>query len=63
MGEMEVSIARESDDSTLLKVAGRATTFRFIEEEPAPAAAAQPGKPGAKRPGAGAAAAGKGGQG
>lgn len=62
MGEMEVTIARESADQTLLKVAGRATTFRFIEEEPAPEAAPQPGKPGAKRPGGGARKA-KGGQG
>jgi type IV pilus assembly protein PilO len=62
MGEMEVTIARESADSTLLKVAGRATTFRFIEEAPAPAAPA-PGAPGAKRPGAGAAGKAKGGQG
>jgi type IV pilus assembly protein PilO len=39
MGEMEVTIAREADDRTLLKVAGRATTFRFVESGPA---AAQP---------------------
>lgn len=59
MGEMEVTIARESGDRTLLKVAGRATTFRFIDEELAPAAAAPAGKPG--KGGAGAKA--KGGQG
>jgi type IV pilus assembly protein PilO len=41
MGEMEVSIARESEDRTLLKVAGRATTFRFVDE-PAAAPSAQP---------------------
>ena len=39
MGEMEVSIAREGEERTLLKVAGRATTFRFLEVAPA---AAQP---------------------
>lgn len=39
MGEMNVTIAREAADRTLLKVAGRATTFRFVEVAPAPAAA------------------------
>jgi type IV pilus assembly protein PilO len=39
MGEMQVSIARESEDRTLLKVAGRATTFRFVESVPAKAGA------------------------
>jgi type IV pilus assembly protein PilO len=58
MGEMSVSIARESEDRTLLKVAGRATTFRFVEPAAAPEPGAQPGLP--KRPGAGNA---KGGQG
>jgi type IV pilus assembly protein PilO len=44
MGEMEVSIAREAEDRTLLKVRGQATTFRFVEAAPAPAAgAAGPG--------------------
>ncbi|HEU4428809.1 MAG TPA: type 4a pilus biogenesis protein PilO, partial [Myxococcota bacterium] len=32
MGEMQVSIARESAEQTFLKVKGKATTFRFIEE-------------------------------
>jgi len=47
MGEMQVSIARESEDQTFLKVQGKATTFRFIEEEEAPAADAK-AKPGAR---------------
>jgi type IV pilus assembly protein PilO len=47
MGEMEVSIAREADDRTLLKVTGHATTFRFVEAEPAPAPGAAPAAPGA----------------
>ncbi len=37
MGEMEVKIARESDDQTFLAVSGKATTFRFVDDE-APAA-------------------------
>jgi type IV pilus assembly protein PilO len=61
MGEMEVTIAREADDRTLLKVAGRATTFRFVESEPAPAPA-QGAKPDAAPRGT-AAGNGKGGQG
>jgi len=40
MGEMDVTIARESEDKTLLKVSGRATTFRFVDEEPPPPQAA-----------------------
>jgi type IV pilus assembly protein PilO len=43
MGEMTVSIAREAEDRTLLKVAGRATTFRFVEQAAAPAPAAPAG--------------------
>lgn len=49
MGEMNVSIAREADDRTLLKVAGRATTFRFVEAAPAPAAGAAPAGPAARK--------------
>jgi type IV pilus assembly protein PilO len=45
MGEMEVSIARETEDRTMLKVTGHATTFRFVEAEATPAAA--PAAPGA----------------
>jgi type IV pilus assembly protein PilO len=48
MGEMQVSIARESDDQTFLRVEGKATTFRFIEEEQAPPAADPKAKPGAR---------------
>lgn len=59
MGEMKVSIARESEEHTLLKVEGRATTFRFVEEAPTVA----PSAPGAARPGADEAANAKGGQG
>jgi type IV pilus assembly protein PilO len=56
MGEMNVTISREAEDRTLLKVAGRATTFRFVEPPPAPTV------PGAA-PAAGAVAGAKGGQG
>jgi hypothetical protein len=59
MGEMKVSIAKESDDRTLLQVAGRATTFRFLEESAAPAAPAANAAP-TQTPGA---AGAKGGQG
>jgi type IV pilus assembly protein PilO len=58
MGEMNVSIAREAEDRTLLKVAGRATTFRFVESAP-PEPSALPGSP-KRAPAAGNA---KGGQG
>ncbi|HEY8123089.1 MAG TPA: type 4a pilus biogenesis protein PilO [Myxococcota bacterium] len=48
MGEMTVSIARETSDTTLLKVDGRATTFRFVEDKPAPAAGGAPAPGGAQ---------------
>jgi len=51
MGEMQVSIARESEDQTYLKVEGKATTFRFIEEEEAPPPADAKAKPGARAKG------------
>ena len=37
MGQMDVTIARETPDATILKVVGEATTFRFVEEQAAPA--------------------------
>jgi type IV pilus assembly protein PilO len=36
MGELDVQIGRETPDQTYLKVVGKATTFRFIENAPAP---------------------------
>jgi len=62
MGEMEVSIAREAADRTLLKVRGQATTFRFVEAAPAPAPGAGAAGPGAVNRGQAAGNA-KGGQG
>jgi type IV pilus assembly protein PilO len=61
MGEMEVSIAREAEDRTLLKVRGQATTFRFVEAAP-PAPGAGAAVPGAVNRGQAAGNA-KGGQG
>jgi type IV pilus assembly protein PilO len=42
MGQMDIAIARESDSDTVLKVTGEATTFRFVDEETAPAPAGKP---------------------
>jgi type IV pilus assembly protein PilO len=44
VAELDMSIGDESTEATLLKVKGRATTFRFLEESSAPAAADAPGK-------------------
>ena len=40
VGELKMEIERENSDGTLLKVSGKATTFRFIEQNPNQAAAA-----------------------
>jgi type IV pilus assembly protein PilO len=36
ISELEMSISKESSSGTLLKVEGKATTFRFVEPEPEP---------------------------
>ena len=48
VSELNMEIADQKADSTLLKVKGEATTFRFIDNANAP----QPGAPGAAKPGA-----------
>jgi len=53
VSELKMEIADQKADSTLIKVKGEATTFRFIENANAP----QPGAPGAAKPGAPAASA------
>jgi type IV pilus assembly protein PilO len=55
VSELNMEIAAQTVDSTLLKVHGEATTFRFIEQpEAAPAEApAKRGKPASKKPAAG----------
>jgi type IV pilus assembly protein PilO len=59
--ELEMTIAKESSTNTLLKVEGKATTFRFVEPEPEPQpdpkAAKGRGRGAAKRAGAKGAAA------
>lgn len=47
VNRMDVQVASRDADGTRLTVRGEATTFRFLETPPAPAAA--PGKPGAQR--------------
>ena len=44
VAELDMTIGEESAETTLLKVKGRATTFRFLEESNAPAAGDAPGK-------------------
>jgi type IV pilus assembly protein PilO len=36
ISELDMSISKESSSGTLLKVEGKATTFRFVEPEPEP---------------------------
>jgi type IV pilus assembly protein PilO len=52
--DLDMTIGKESSTATLLKVEGKATTFRFVEPEPEPApdatgAKGKPGKGGAQR--------------
>ena len=44
IAELDMTIGKESADTTVLSVKGRATTFRFLEESNAPDAGAAPGK-------------------
>jgi type IV pilus assembly protein PilO len=45
VSELDVTIARETSMDTVLEVKGSATTFRFVEAEPAPEPeAAKPGR-------------------
>ncbi len=54
VSELDMTIGDESAEHTVLSVKGRATTFRFLEEEKSPDGRAAPGKDkakGGKKPG------------